>query len=50
MGGRTAEIGWFRAKTELFHNDVSLLETAVGGDGKCVAAPRRIHSRIRSPS
>ena len=26
MGGRTAEMGWFRSKTELFHNDVIVME------------------------
>lgn len=26
MGGRTAEVGWFRTRTETFHNDVSVVD------------------------
>lgn len=26
MGGHTAEVGWFRSKTDIFHNDVVLID------------------------
>ena len=26
VGGRTAEIGWFRTRTDTFHNDVALVD------------------------
>ena len=31
MGGRTAEMGWFRTRTDTFHNDIALVD--------CTASP-----------
>ena len=50
MGGHTAEAGWFRQRTDTFHNDVLVLDRTsivqwrtphVGGDAP---APRELHS------
>ncbi len=30
MGGRTAELGWFRTRTDTFHNDVALVDCEAG--------------------
>ena len=26
MGGHTAEVGWFRSKTDIFHNDIAIID------------------------
>ncbi len=30
MGGRTSEVGWFRSRTETYHNDVVSVDFSVG--------------------
>lgn len=52
MGGRTADLGWFRTRTDMFHNDLVAMDRdgegavrwtacAVTGDAP---APREFHS------
>ena len=50
MGGHTAEAGWFRQRSDTFHNDVAVLDRTgvvqwralpVGGDAP---PPRELHS------
>ena len=35
MGGHTAEVGWFRAKTDTFHNDVAIIDRSSGQVRAC---------------
>ena len=55
MGGRNAEVGWFRTKTDVFHNDVAVLdrEQSVQWRAPTVAgdppAPREFHSLTSLP-
>lgn len=30
MGGRTSEVGWFRSRTETYHNDVMTVDFSIG--------------------
>ena len=30
MGGRTSEVGWFRSRTETYHNDVLTVDFSLG--------------------
>ena len=30
MGGRTSEVGWFRSRTETYHNDVVSVDFSIG--------------------
>ena len=50
MGGRTSEVGWFRSRTETYHNDVVSVDFSIGpqwrpqlvqGD---VPQPREFHT------
>lgn len=52
MGGRTADVGWFRTRTDTFHNDLTAMNRdeegtvrwsvpAITGDAP---APREFHS------
>ena len=50
VGGHTAEAGWFRNRTDTYHNDTHVLDRSgvvqwravpVGGD---LPAPRELHS------
>ena len=50
MGGRTSELGWFRSRTETYHNDVVTVDFSIGPQWKQQEAqgehpqPREFHT------